>query len=100
MDSVFVERDCFVERKGLDIMHAEEIREDPYGWEEAGRLTYVGRANQEELGMYVEDRDARKRKWQSQEPTKRKLDDAMDDKEQRKIPPKKVFGKSFIFFPQ
>lgn len=73
------------------IMH-DSRKEDNYIWESSVRLALVGR--EEELGMYLEEREGRKRKWQGEGKMMRR--DESEEKEQRKIPPKKVMGKCFL----
>lgn len=68
------------------IMH-EGRKEDPFAWESSVRLTLVGR--EEEVGMYLEEREGRKRKWQEEG----KMREEGEEKVQRKMPPKKVMGK-------
>jgi hypothetical protein len=57
-------------------------------WESSVRLTLVGR--EEELGMYLEEREGRKRKWHEGGKIMRREDG--EEKEQRKVPPKKIMG--------
>lgn len=69
------------------IMH-DSRKEDNFTWESSVRLTLVGR--EEDLGMYLEEREGRKRKWQGEGKMMRR--DESEEKEQRKMPPKKVMG--------
>lgn len=69
------------------IMH-EGRKEDPFPWESSVRMTFVGR--EEEVGMYLEERDGRKRKWQE---GGKMMREEGEEKVQRKMPPKKVMGK-------
>ncbi|XP_022817303.1 transcription factor CP2 isoform X3 [Spodoptera litura] len=69
------------------IMH-DSRKEDNYIWESSVRLALVGR--EEELGMYLEEREGRKRKWQGEGKMMRR--DESEEKEQRKIPPKKIMA--------
>lgn len=64
---------------------------DPFSWESSVKVTLVGR--EEEFGMYLEEREGRKRKWH--EGGKMMRRDDSEEKEPRKIPPKKVMGKCF-----
>ncbi|XP_063898225.1 transcription factor CP2 isoform X3 [Helicoverpa armigera] len=68
-------------------MH-DSRKEDTYTWESSVRLALVGR--EEELGMYLEEREGRKRKWQGEGKMMRR--DDSEEKEQRKVPPKKVMA--------
>ncbi|XP_047038171.1 transcription factor CP2 isoform X2 [Helicoverpa zea] len=68
-------------------MH-DSRKEDSYTWESSVRLALVGR--EEELGMYLEEREGRKRKWQGEGKMMRR--DDSEEKEQRKVPPKKVMA--------
>ncbi|XP_063544599.1 transcription factor CP2-like protein 1 isoform X2 [Cydia strobilella] len=61
---------------------------DPYTWESSVRLVGQG----EEIGMYLEEREGRKRKWQQVEGGKMMRREEGDDKEQRKVPPKKIMA--------
>lgn len=70
------------------IMH-EGRKEDPFTWESSVRLTLVGR--EEEFGMYLEEREGRKRKWHQGDDKTMRREDA-DEKEPRKVPPKKIMG--------
>lgn len=65
-----------------DIMH--DSRKEELTWESTVRLM-----REEEFGMYLEVKDGRKRKWQGE----KMKQDGSEDKEQRKVPPKKVMGK-------
>ncbi|XP_053621269.1 transcription factor CP2 isoform X2 [Plodia interpunctella] len=67
------------------IMH--DTRKEDFGWESSVRLSLVGR--EEELGMYLEEREGRKRKWQGEGKMRR---DDSEEKEQRKVPPKKIMA--------
>ncbi|KAJ8707042.1 hypothetical protein PYW08_011176 [Mythimna loreyi] len=69
------------------IMH-DSRKEDSYTWESSVRLALVGR--EEELGMYLEEREGRKRKWQGEGKMMRR--DESEEKEQRKVPPKKIMA--------
>ncbi|CAK1593428.1 unnamed protein product [Parnassius mnemosyne] len=72
------------------IMH-DGRKEDPFTWESSVRLTLVGR--EEELGMYLEEREGRKRKWhQGEADGKTMRREESDEKEPRKMPPKKVMA--------
>lgn len=62
-------------------------------WESSVRLTLVG--GNEDLGMFLEERDGRKRKWQGEGKMMRRED---EEKEQRKVPPKKIMGKCLSNF--
>ncbi|CAG9794440.1 unnamed protein product [Diatraea saccharalis] len=62
-------------------------RKEDYSWESTVRLTLVGR--EEELGMYLEEREGRKRKWHDGKLMRR---EDVDEKEQRKVPPKKIMA--------
>ncbi|CAB3241951.1 unnamed protein product [Arctia plantaginis] len=66
-------------------MH-DSRKEDNFTWESSVKLTLVGR--EEDLGMYLEEREGRKRKWQGEGKMMRR--DESEEKEQRKMPPKKV----------
>ncbi|KAL0859250.1 hypothetical protein ABMA27_011061, partial [Loxostege sticticalis] len=61
---------------------------DPFSWESSVKVTLVGR--EEEFGMYLEEREGRKRKWH--EGGKMMRRDDSEEKEPRKIPPKKVMA--------
>ncbi|KAL4712249.1 hypothetical protein ACJJTC_011110, partial [Scirpophaga incertulas] len=63
------------------VMHESRKEE---AWESSLRLTLVGR--DEEVGMYLEEGNGRKRKWHE---TRR---DDPDEREQRKVPPKKIMA--------
>lgn len=72
------------------IMH-DSRKEDPFAWGSSLRLTLVGR--EEELGMYLEEREGRKRKWhQGDAGGKSMRREESDEKEPRKVPPKKIMG--------
>lgn len=73
--------------KDLSVERFFDGMTDLYNWEST-KLTYV--REEEPVGMYVEEREGRKRKWQPLEAKVKKVD-ANDDKE-RKAPPKKVFA--------
>ncbi|KAJ0170177.1 hypothetical protein K1T71_014105 [Dendrolimus kikuchii] len=64
-----------------DIMH--DSRKDELLWESTVRLI-----REEEFGMFLEEREGRKRKW----PGEKMRRDGSEDKEQRKVPPKKVMA--------
>ncbi|KAJ8704627.1 hypothetical protein PYW07_011815 [Mythimna separata] len=68
-------------------MH-DSRKEETYTWESSVRLALVGR--EEELGMYLEEREGRKRKWQGEGKMMRR--DESEEKEQRKVPPKKIMA--------
>lgn len=72
------------------IMH--DGRKEDFAWESSVKLTLVG---SEDLGMYLEEREreGRKRKWQEGKMRREEL----EEKEQRKMPPKKVMGKLSLF---
>ncbi|XP_063631462.1 transcription factor CP2-like protein 1 isoform X2 [Cydia splendana] len=76
--SIYIEKD-YMEygRKG-----------DPYTWESSVRLVGQG----EEIGMYLEEREGRKRKWQQVEGGKMMRREEGEEKEQRKVPPKKIMA--------
>lgn len=61
-------------------------RKEDFAWETSVKLM-VGR--EEEFGMYLEEREGRKRKWQGEKMMRR---DGSEEKELRKVPPKKVIG--------
>ncbi|XP_063391463.1 transcription factor CP2-like protein 1 isoform X3 [Cydia fagiglandana] len=61
---------------------------DPYTWESSVRLVGQG----EEIGMYLEEREGRKRKWQQVEGGKMMRREEGEEKEQRKVPPKKIMA--------
>ncbi|XP_061726732.1 transcription factor CP2-like protein 1 isoform X2 [Cydia pomonella] len=61
---------------------------DPYTWESSVRLVEQG----EEIGMYLEEREGRKRKWQQVEGGKMMRREEGEEKEQRKVPPKKIMA--------
>lgn len=66
-----------------------DVRKEEYGWESTVRLM-VGR--EDELGMYLEEsREGRKRKWQPEKMRR----DGSEDKDQKKVPPKKIMGEFF-----
>lgn len=79
----------FFEENKDYIMH--EGRKD-LAWESSVRLTLVG--SNEDLGMFLEERDARKRKWQGEGKMIRRED---DEREQRRMPPKKIMSE-FLFY--
>ncbi|CAH0688375.1 unnamed protein product [Chilo suppressalis] len=62
-------------------------RKEDYSWESTVRLTMVGR--EEEMGMYMEEREGKKRKWQEGKMMRR---EDCEEKEQRKMPPKKIMA--------
>ncbi|XP_075988221.1 transcription factor CP2 like gemini isoform X2 [Anticarsia gemmatalis] len=68
------------------IMH-DCRKEDTFTWESSVRLALV---REEDFGMYLEEREGRKRKWQGEGKMMRR--DESEDKEQRKVPPKKVMA--------
>ncbi|XP_045782818.1 transcription factor CP2-like protein 1 isoform X2 [Maniola jurtina] len=70
-----------------NIMHDPSLknRED-FAWETSVRLTLVG---SEDIGMYLEEREGRKRKWQGEGKMMRREE---DEREQRKMPPKKIMA--------
>lgn len=74
------------------IMH-DCRKEDPFTWESSVRYTLVG--STEDLGMYLEEREGRKRKWQDGKMMRR---EDSEDREQRKVPPKKIMGECSFFF--
>ncbi|XP_048002243.1 transcription factor CP2-like protein 1 isoform X2 [Leguminivora glycinivorella] len=57
-------------------------------WESSVRLVGQG----EEIGMYLEEREGRKRKWQQVEGGKMMRREEGEEKEQRKVPPKKIMA--------
>ncbi|CAH2208003.1 jg2613 [Pararge aegeria aegeria] len=65
-----------------------ECRKDDLAWESSVRLTLVG--SSEDIGMYLEEREGRKRKWQGDGKMMRREEG--DEREQRKVPPKKIMG--------
>ncbi|XP_026736867.1 transcription factor CP2 isoform X3 [Trichoplusia ni] len=71
-----------------DYIMNDTRKEDNYTWESSVRLALVGR--EEELGMYLEEREGRKRKWAGEGKMMRR--DDSEEKEQRKVPPKKVIA--------
>ncbi|XP_068621733.1 transcription factor CP2-like protein 1 isoform X1 [Battus philenor] len=71
------------------IMH-DARKEDPFTWESSVRLTLVGR--EEELGMYLEEREGRKRKWHQGDAEKNMRREDTEEKEPRKMPPKKLMA--------
>lgn len=73
------------------IMH--ESRKEDFAWESSVRLTSVG--SNEELAMFLEEREGRKRKWQGEGKMMRREEG--EEREQRKVPPKKIMGE-FIDF--
>lgn len=75
-----------------DCRMSETRKEDPFTWESSVRLTLVGQ--EEELGMYLEEREGRKRKWQPVEGGK--IMRREDDEKERKGPPKKVMGELLL----
>lgn len=68
------------------IMH--ESRKEDFAWESSVRLTSVG--SNEELAMFLEEREGRKRKWQGEGKMMRREEG--EEREQRKVPPKKIMG--------
>lgn len=77
MESYKVDTDYFIMNDG---------RKEDFAWETSVKLM-VGR--EEEFGMYLEEREGRKRKWQGEKMMRR---DGSEEKELRKVPPKKVIG--------
>ncbi|XP_073964591.1 transcription factor CP2 like gemini isoform X2 [Choristoneura fumiferana] len=71
-----------------DCRLSESRKEDPFTWESSVRLTLVGQ--EEELGMYLEERDGRKRKWQPVEGGK--IMRREEEEKERKGPPKKIMA--------
>ncbi|XP_039747650.1 transcription factor CP2-like protein 1 isoform X3 [Pararge aegeria] len=65
-----------------------ECRKDDLAWESSVRLTLVG--SSEDIGMYLEEREGRKRKWQGDGKMMRREEG--DEREQRKVPPKKIMA--------
>ncbi|XP_030032879.1 transcription factor CP2-like protein 1 isoform X2 [Manduca sexta] len=72
------------EERDYFIMH--EGRKEDFAWESTVRLM-VGR--EEDFGMYLEEREGRKRKWQGEKMMRR---ESSEEKEQRKMPPKKIMA--------
>ncbi|CAH2084257.1 unnamed protein product [Euphydryas editha] len=66
------------------IMH--DSRKEDFAWESSVRLTLV--ESNEELGMFLEEREGRKRKWQGEGKMMRREEG--EEREQRKVPPKKI----------
>ncbi|XP_047541501.1 transcription factor CP2-like protein 1 isoform X1 [Vanessa atalanta] len=69
------------------IMH--DSRKEDFAWESSVRLTLVG--SNEDLGMFLEEREGRKRKWHQGEGKMMRREDG-EEKEQRKMPPKKIMA--------
>ncbi|KOB75517.1 PAP2-domain-containing protein [Operophtera brumata] len=67
-----------------------ECRKEDLGWESTVRLALL---REEDFGMYLEERDGRKRKWDG----KMMRRDESEDREQRRVPPKKVMGEFSLF---
>ncbi|XP_050678809.1 transcription factor CP2 isoform X3 [Leptidea sinapis] len=74
----------FLESDRDNIMN--ESRKEEYAWESTVRLSLVGT---EDFGMFLEDREGRKRKWQEGRMLRR---DEGEEREQRKVPPKKIMA--------
>lgn len=62
-----------------------ESRKEDIGWESTVRLALV---REDDIGMYFEERDSRKRKWDG----KIMRRDESEEREQRKVPPKRTMG--------
>lgn len=67
-----------------------ECYKEDLGWESSVRLSLL---REEDVGMYLEEREGRKRKWGG-----KMMRDESEEREQRKVPPKKVMGKFFVFY--
>lgn len=62
-------------------MHDKDL-----GWESSVKLALM---REEEIGMYLEEKEGRKRKWEG------KKREGSEERE-RKMPPKKIMGEFFI----
>lgn len=67
-----------------------ECYKEDIGWESSVRLALL---REEDVGMYLEEREGRKRKWDG----KMMRRDESEEREQRRVPPKKVLGE-FNFY--
>ncbi|GBP44773.1 hypothetical protein EVAR_86588_1 [Eumeta japonica] len=75
-----------------DMLDGGRVRElDPFGWECSSRLLIH---EEEPVGMYPEERDGRKRKWEEIGGKMMRKEDEQE-REQRKMPPKKILSKYF-----